>query len=210
MHFRFLFLVLGLGLSLPPCLTAAEIVDRIVAVVDRYAITLTEAEQTVELAKFRGNDALALSDAVESLIESHLIEREVKRYPGIQVSSDDIRLAVESLRESYPSADDFRRAVELQGLTDAGLEQLLKKQLTISLYLDRRFRSLVYVTEEEIQKFYEEELVPRLVAAGKDAPGRQSVEDGIRSVLVERKFNERVEQWIESLKSRSRIRRYVW
>jgi parvulin-like peptidyl-prolyl isomerase len=210
MHFRFLLLTFGLALSLPPCLTAAEVVDRIVAVVDRFAITLTEAEQTMELARFRGNDRLTLSDAVESLIETHLIEREVKRYPGIQVSSEDISLAVESLRESYPSDDDFRRAMELQGLTDEGLEQLLKKQLRISLYLERRFRSMIYVTEEEIQGFYEKELAPRLKTAGKEPSGRESVENGIRSVLVERKFNERVNQWIEDLKSRSRIRRYVW
>jgi hypothetical protein len=210
MRFRFLFVVLGLGLSLPPRVGAAEVVDRIVAVVDRYAITLTEAEQTVEIARFRGNDSLSISDAVETLIETHLIEREVKRYPGIQVSSEDINLAVESLRDSYPSVEDFRRAMELQGLSDEGLEQLLKKQLTVSLYLERRFRSMVYVTEEEIQGFYEEELAPRLKTAGKEPPDPESVEDGIRSVLVERKFNERVDQWIESLKSRSRIRRYIW
>ena len=210
MRFRFLFLSLGLGLSLLPCLTAAEVVDRIVAVVDRYAITLTEAERAVELARFRGNDALALSDAVEALIEHRLIEREIKRYPGIQASPEDLRLAVDSLRDSYPSADDFRRAMELQGLNADGLEQLLKKQLTINLYLERRFRFLVYVTEEEIQGFYEEELLPELQASGKELPSRESLEERIRSLLVERKFNERVNQWIDDLKSRSRIRRYVW
>ncbi len=210
MRFRFFLLSLGLGMGLPPCLTAAEVVDRIVAAVDRFAITLTEAEQAVELARFRGNDALALPDAVEALIETHLIEREVKRYPGIQVPPEDVHRAVESLRDSYPSADDFRRAMELQGLTEEGLEQLLKKQLTINLYLERRFRSVVYVTEEEIQGFYEEELLPELQTTREEPPSRESLEERIRSLLVERKFNERVNQWIEGLKSRSRIRRYLW
>lgn len=210
MRFKLLFLSLGLGLILLPCLTAAEVVDRIAAVVDRYAITLTEAERAVELARFRGNDALALSDAIEALIENHLIEREIKRYPGIQVSPEDLRLAVDSLRDSYPSADDFRRAMELQGIDADELEQLLKKQLTINLYLERRFRFLVYVTEEEIQSFYEEELLPELQPSGEELPSRESLEERIRSLLVERKFNERVNQWIDDLKSRSRIRRYVW
>jgi hypothetical protein len=210
MRFKLLFLPVGLYLSLPFCLEAAEVVDRIVAVVDRYAITLTEAEQTVELARFRGNDSLELSDAVESLIEAHLIKREVKRYPGIQVSNEDVRLAVESLRESYPSDDDFYRAMELLNLTEDGLEQLLKKQLLIDLYLERRFRSLVFVSEEEIRAFYDDELLPELKVRGEAPPSRDSLEPRIRSLLVERKYNERVNQWIDGLKSRSRIRRFVW
>ena len=34
--------------------------------------------------------------------------------------------------------------------------------------------------------------------------------DQIRRILEEQRFNERVDQWIEGLKKRSRIRRYVW
>ena len=34
--------------------------------------------------------------------------------------------------------------------------------------------------------------------------------DQIRRILEEQKFNERVEQWLDGLKQRARIRRYVW
>ena len=48
-----------------------------------------------------------------------------------------------------------------------------------------------------------------LIDAQKSVPS-PGIERQIRRILEEQRFNERVEQWIEGLKNRSRIRRYVW
>ena len=48
-----------------------------------------------------------------------------------------------------------------------------------------------------------------LASPAERAPTLEEV-DQIRRILEEQKFNERVEQWLDGLKQRARIRRYVW
>lgn len=210
MHSRMRPVVVGLLMSLPWMLSAAEVVDRIVAVVDRHAITLSEAEQAMMLRTLRGADPLEQAVVVERLIESYLIEREVRRYPGETVTPEDVRQAMDSLRKSFPSEETFYEDLVSKGMTEESLAFLLKRQITIARYLDGRFRSMVYVTEDEIRNYYAQEIVPALRNAGEPVPDRESVTESIRQILAEKKFNERVDAWIDSLKSRIRIRRYVW
>jgi hypothetical protein len=94
------------------------------------------------------------------------------------------------------------------GLTEEELRASLDRQLKVTAYLERRFRPLTFVTDEQIEAYYRDELVPEL-REGRP-PGLEEVSDSIRRILEERAFNARVEEWIEGLKGRARIRRYVW
>lgn len=210
MRFEQRLAVLALTVGLPAWAGGADIVDRVVAVVGRHPITLSEAERALELGMVRGGKDLSLPEIVERLIESYLIEREVQRYPAEPVPKDEVRRAVDSLRDTFTSEEDFNLALRNHGMDVESLERILKRQLGVHRYLDRRFRALVYVSEEEIQRYYEEEIVPTLSASGESVPRLEVVSERIRQIIVEKKFNERVDQWIESLKSRARIRRYVW
>jgi peptidyl-prolyl cis-trans isomerase SurA len=185
----------------------AEIVDRIAAVVDREAITLSEAEQVAELRALRGQEELSMEDVVERLIEARLVEREVNRYPEESIPQERIDEMLDSIRESFSSDDTL---VDSKGMTLVELEVLVRKQLTVQRYLERRFRPLVYVTEADIEKYYDEELVPVLDDTDEAVPPLGSVEGSIRRILEEKAFNERVDRWIGDLKSRAHVRRYVW
>jgi peptidyl-prolyl cis-trans isomerase SurA len=188
----------------------AEIVDRVVAVIDRDVITLSEAEQASEFRALRGQDALLLEDLVERLIESRLIEREVGRYPEEAVPEQQVDAAVDSLEASLPSPTAFSAALSARGLTEEELALLIRRQLTIQRYLESRFRPLVFVTDDEVERYYDNVLLPDVTAAGESPPPLASVEGGIRRILEERVFNQRIDEWIARLKSRSRVRRYVW
>lgn len=188
----------------------AEIVDRIAAVVDRDVITLSEAEQAVELRALRGQEALPLGDVVERLIEARLVEREVLRYPEESAPEERIEAVLDSMRTSFDSEAAFFEALSSRGLTEQELGMLVKKQLSIQRYLETRFRPLVYVTNDDVQRYYEEVLLPDIETVGKSPPPLSSVEASIRRVLEEQSFNQRIDEWIDRLKSRSRIRRYVW
>ena len=187
--------------------TRAEIVDRIAAVVDRDVITLSEAEQAAELRALRGEEELSMEDVVERLIEARLVEREVNRYPEESIAQERIDEVLDAIRESFPLEDAL---ADSQGMTAIELEALVRKQLTVQRYLERRFRPLVYVTEPDIEEYYSDELVPVLDNAGETAPPLASVEGSIRRILEEKAFNERVDRWIGDLKSRAQVRKYVW
>jgi hypothetical protein len=81
------------------------------------------------------------------------------------------------------------------------------KQIGVAQYLEERFRPLTFVTEEKIEIYYRDELLHSLQE--RPLPELSEVSESIRRILEERAFNARVEEWIDGLKGRARIRRYV-
>jgi peptidyl-prolyl cis-trans isomerase SurA len=185
---------------------AGEIVDRIVAIIDREVITLSEAEQARGLVEVRTGQPTSLADVVERLIEDRLVEREAERLVGKPVPIELVDDALSQVRVSFSAEADYRNMLARDGLTEEEVREQLRRQLAITSYLERRFRALSYVTAEEIERYYEED--PEL--SSPLAPELSAVSDQVRLILEERKFTARVELWIGSLKSRSRIQRYVW
>jgi len=185
-----------------------ELVDRIVAIIDRDVVTLSEAEQAGEIARARTGASDPLVSIVERLIESRLVEREVERFTGEPVSPELVDGALQEVRARFPSESAFREMLARSGLSEEELSAMLRKQIGVAQYLEQRFRPLTFVTEEQVAAYYRDELRPAI--EGAPAPELSDVSESIRRVLEERTFNARVEEWIEGLKGRARIRRYVW
>lgn len=191
-----------------------ELVDRIVAIIDQDVITLSEAMQALELRRARTVDSPEsgevgdLSTEVERLIEVRLVSREVERFSDEVVPQEMVNQALATLRASFATEQAFLDTLAEQGFSEMELRAQLRNQLAMNRYLERRFRALTYVSDDEVEVFYKEELVPEL--QGQTPPPLSQVAALIRANLEERKFNERVDAWIEELKSRARIRRYVW
>lgn len=200
-----------LGLALWSAAAGAEIVDRIVAVVDRDAITLSEAERARKLRLLKAGGApLSLAETVERLVELRLVAREVERYPAQPVAPDEVAAAVESVRAAFDSETRFRSALAEAEMTEAELASQLRAQLAVDHYLERRFRSLIQLSDEEIRSYYQEELRPALGEGRAPPPSLESVSPAIRRILEERQFNSQVAAWIDQLKARANVRRYVW
>jgi len=194
---------------LPGALARAELVDRIVAIIDREVVTLSEAEQASEIARARtGAAAAPLVSVVERLIESRLVEHEVERFTREPVSPELVDDALQEVRARFSSETAFLEMLARNGLSEEELRATLRRQIGVSQYLEQRFRPLTFVTEEQIDVYYRGELLPSL--QGRPLPELSEVSESIRRILEERAFNARVEEWIEGLKGRARIRRYVW
>ena len=204
------FFWLALMALLPGAATArAELVDRIVAIIDREVVTLSEAEQASEIARARtGAAAAPLVSVVERLIESRLVEREVERFTGEPVSPELVDGALQEVRARFSSETAFLEMLTRNGLSEEELRATLRRQIGVAEYLEQRFRPLTFVTEEQIEIYYRDELLPSLQE--RPLPELSEVSESIRRVLEELAFNARVEEWIDGLKGRARIRRYVW
>jgi peptidyl-prolyl cis-trans isomerase SurA len=199
---------LALAALLPGALARAELVDRIVAIIDREVVTLSEAEQASEIARARTDASAPLVSVVERLIESRLVEREVDRFTGEPVSAELVDGALREVRAGFSSESAFRDMLTRSGLSEEELRAKLRRQIAVTQYLEQRFRPLTFVTEEQIEAYYRDELLPAV--AGTRLPELSEVSESIRRILEERAFNARVGEWIDGLKGRTRIRRYVW
>lgn len=184
-----------------------ELVDRIVAIIDREVIVLSEAEQAMWLVELRTDEDAGLRDVVERLIEARLIEREVARFTDAPVLEELVEEQLERVRSSFASTEALNAMLSSRGLSEEELRSDVTRQLTLSRYLERRFRALTYVTDDDIESYFSAEILPELSDQRGPTPEET---DQIRRILEEQRFNERVERWIDGLKKRAHIRRYVW
>ena len=184
-----------------------ELVDRIVAIIDRDVIMLSEAEQAMWLVELRTDDDVSLRDVVERLVVARLIEHEVARFTDAPVPDERVEEQLARVRSRFPSEEALDTMLSSSGLSEEELRSDVRRQLTVNRYLERRFRALTHVADDDIQNYFSEKVLPEL--ADEREPTREEI-DQIRRILEEQRFNERVDQWIDGLKKRSRIRLYVW
>ena len=120
----------------------AEIIDRVLAVVEGEVITLSDSRGAVELGLITPNgEADAIADALEQLINRQLILIEVERYPPPTPNSAAVSLRFERIRESFTTPEAFAHALDVSGMSEQRLRDLLRDDIRIQAYLEQRFGS---------------------------------------------------------------------
>jgi len=146
---------------------AAEIVDRIVAVVNDDIITLNDLNHSLgpflERLRSSGYDSEKQSEMVAKLqdevlsrlIDEKLTDQEIKK-AGIEVGDAEVNEAIERVKQqNYYSDEDFAKALAAEGLTVAEYRKNLKEQILRSRLVNREVKSRAVVTEEDIKDYYE-------------------------------------------------------
>jgi peptidyl-prolyl cis-trans isomerase SurA len=125
-----LFLALFL-ISFPLGKLYAEIVERIVALVNDEVITLSELEEALE--KFKPEEQeeemrKARRVILENMIANRLILQEAKRQ-GIEIHPQRIKEGIERIKKGYGSQEEFTQALKEEGITEEGLKKRVKEEL---------------------------------------------------------------------------------
>src|SRR5256714_7269688 len=140
---------------------AAEIKDRIAAVVNGLPITLSEVEERVapEMARVPAGPAGAgqrqeiLKHALGQLIDEQLVASEASAL-GIDVAEDELQRLVEQLaKENHMDMAQFRQALAQQGLSVDSIRETLKKQQLMMRLLQYKVKPRK-VSDEEVQAAY--------------------------------------------------------
>jgi parvulin-like peptidyl-prolyl isomerase len=174
----------------------AEVIDRIVAVVDGRIITTSDLRQERTTRALLGDkpidDDLTLT---KLLADNHLIERQIVDYPNIEVTEAEIDAEVAK----------FDRRDELVSKT---LRNELRRRIRIQKFFDMRFRELIRPTDDEVRKYYEEVFVPEARKRGlQSIPPLDNPEmtTAIRQNVIQEKLDKDVQAWLEVLRTRSNI-----
>jgi len=148
-------------LSLLPFAAFGEIKDRIAAVVNGRAITLSDVEDRVapELARVPAGPAGVsqrkelLRQALGQLIDEQLVQGEATAL-GIDVGDDEVQRLVEQLaRENHMDMTQFRQALAQQGLSMDSVRDSLKRQQLMMRLLQYKVKPR-RVSDEEVQAAY--------------------------------------------------------
>ncbi len=156
-----------------PLYLSAEVVDKVVAVINDEVITLSELEEetnTVFKSITKENPEAPVAEALEkareialnSMIESRLIQQKATKY-NVTVTDADVNAAYEKMRTGMSlDPDEFRHKLEISGLTEESYRIKLKEQILQSRLLSFDVRSKIIVSEEMILDYYDENYTSRV------------------------------------------------
>lgn len=110
------------------------------------------------------------------------------------------------VRKEFPSNAAYRSALQALGMTE---QQVLKRlevyQRTLRM-IDERLRPGAYPDPNEVETYYKETFVPEYARShSTPPPPLADVRDKIQEIVVQRKINQLLEQWLERLKSVNRV-----
>ena len=197
---------------------AAETLDRVVASLGNVAITASDVEQEYRVERFLDGqwpapppDAALLAAARERLAYQMLLIREANPEPAEKAESE--KAAVErlaSLRKGFAHPEDFPQALRDLGMTEGEVLARLTRQEFILRMIDQRLRPAATPSDDAVAEYYHSTLVPEFTGknAGREAPPLSDVDSQIREVLVQKRINELLDQWIEELKPTANLRFY--
>ena len=190
----------------------AEVIDRIAVALDNQIIAESEIALEIRLSAFLNGDPLDFSPedrrkAADRLVEQKLIRREIElgHYP--EPSKDDVAAMLQQIQtQRFPVSEDYRRALEKYGVSEADVDAYLLWQLTLLRFIDARFRPAVQVSDEEIRAYFESEQAKNLQAAsaGKQ-PGFEDLRDQIRETLTNQRVDQMLNGWLAAARKRAHI-----
>lgn len=199
-----------------PGVVAQQTVDQILTLVNDDLITRIDLLWSIAMDPQApspvgpvGSDLL--SRKLDVMIDERLIAQEATRVPTTEITQDEIDKKRTELIKSFPSEVQFRERVGSVGLTPEKIDDLIRQRILIDRFVDFRFRSFVLITEQDIQRHYDEVLVPAIRNRGlvppslDDVQDGKSVRDGISATLKQRKINDEVERWLSQARQRADV-----
>ncbi len=160
-----LTLAIFLLISNTPHIVSAEMVDRVLAVVNNDVITLSELNEemagiTEQITRTTPQENLSakLNNArekiLDSLIDKKLIVQKAQE-KGITVSEQDVDNAFEEvLHRTGMTSEEMIRTLEKDGITEAIYRNTLKIQLLQNALISKELRQKIVITDEAIQNYY--------------------------------------------------------
>ena len=174
----------------------AEVIDRIVAVVEGRIITLSDLRGEREIRAILGEKATT-DDATlrKLLVDSYLIEREIADYPNTEVTDAEV--------DEYVA-----RVVQRPGPASNALRDAVRRRIRIQKFFDIRFRQSIRPTDDEIRRYYEDVFVPEARNRGLQSIPLltdPAVANAIRENVIQENLDENVEVWLEAVRRRSNV-----
>ena len=174
-----------------------EVLDRIVVVIDdKFIITLSDLRKERAIQSALGSNSGSDEALAEALIERHLVEEQIAQFLEIEVSEDVVAERLRSI--------GIPPGVSSQEIREAVVGALRRRQ-----FLIERFQQFIRVSDDELQKYYEEVYAPEVRRRGERLAPLEEVVEAIRENKVAEKMNEEVDSWLKELRRRSRVEKIL-
>jgi hypothetical protein len=193
----------ALLVALLPSLLAAEIIDRVLAVVAGVVITQSDVTAAYGLGLVASEPTDDPVGAVLArLIDRQLMLAEVDRYAPPEPTVEAVDRELEMVRARFTSAPDYNAILVRSGIDENHLRQILRDDLRIRAYLEQRF-AVPAPSDEELIQYYREH--PRAFTQGGQVVPFAAARADITRTMVAGRRAALVQEWVSGLRRRAKI-----
>jgi peptidyl-prolyl cis-trans isomerase SurA len=196
----------------------AQVVDRMVAVVNKQVILESDLDQATRvefLQQGKPIERLTYADraaVLDRLIDRSLLDQQIVNPAMLDPSPDELKARVEEIRQGIPGASSEERWKTLltgYGLMQQDVEEQLASQFRILRFIDLRFRGLVRVAKEAIATYYQDRFLPEVRKRNASEPKLAEVSDKIEQILAEQRIDDLLNNWLKTLHAQAHIERML-
>ena len=210
LHFVFVLLLAALG--------QAQVVDRMVAVVNKRVILESELDQAARvefLLQGKPIEKLTQTDRVavlERLIDRSLLDQQIVNPAMLDPAPEELAAKIKEVRSGIPgAATDAQWSALLAGygLTQPDVAEQLTSEIRILRLIDLRFRGLVRVEKDAIATYYQEHFLPEVRKRNVAEPKLSEVSDKIEQILLEQGIDNLLSSWLKTLRAQAHIEKML-
>jgi hypothetical protein len=210
LHFVMALLLAGLG--------HAQVVDRMVAVVNKRVILESELDQATRvefLLQAKSIESQVPADraaVLERLIDRSLLDQQIVNPSMLDPAPEELAEKIKEIREGIPGAaanERWNAILAGHGLTSQDVEEQLTSQFRILRFIDLRFRGLVRVDKDAIAAYYQERFLPEVRKRNVSEPKLAEVSNKIEQILAEQRIDELLNNWLKTLRAQAHIERML-
>lgn len=196
----------------------AQVVDRMVAVVNKQVILESELEQASRVEfLMQGKPVSALTQAdraavLERLIDRSLLDQQIVTPSMLDPTPEELTEKVKEVRSQLPNAatnEGWTTTLTSYSLTQQDLEEQLSSEFRILRFVDMRFRGLVRVEKEDIAAYYQNNLLPEVRKRNAPEPKLADVSDKIEQILAEKSIDGLLNDWLKTLRAQAHIEKML-
>jgi hypothetical protein len=188
-------------LAAPGPLAAAEIIDRVLAMVGTQVVTLSDlrAAETFGLVPPAAKAGGAV-DVLAGLVNRQLMLDEVERYSAPEPDPLLLDRRLAEMKAGFPSESEYAQALLRTAMSEGRLRSVVADNLRLEAYVDQRFSGAVQPTADEVQQYYREH--PGEFTTG----GRLAAFEDVQPIVLAKVSAERrralLADWLDRLRRR--------
>jgi hypothetical protein len=202
-----------LTLLLPVLFAAAVEVERVLALVNNVPVLASDVELAEVGALVPREPAESDADYARAVLDA-LVDLEL-RWQDLQAAGITTRAQVDldaawrATMERAGGEEALREKLAQIGFNEGPLRELVRRAAVVQSYVASRFGPFVRPTSQEVETFWQQELIPQLKSEGKPVPPLADVRPKVEALLRERKLAAEIDRWTAELAKRAEVVRYL-
>jgi hypothetical protein len=190
-------------LAAAPPASGADVIDRVLAVVNGSVITLSDVQGALRFGLVSPEPANDLRGAVDRMIERRLALVEVERYAPPEPPVSGIDAALAAARATFPSDAAFAAALAEVGMSVDQLRRHYRDDLRRQIYEEQRFGFALHPSEDDTLAYYRAH--QERFRRGGAVPAYDDIRTDVRAALIADKRSELVREWMAGLRRRADV-----